>query len=60
MESITPYFLKIYAELQQVARWQYFEPIAAAVVFLLFFIIGRKSYESKFSHVLNTINDCEN
>jgi hypothetical protein len=29
----------------------------AAGVLVLFFLLGRKSYESKFTTVLNTIND---
>lgn len=39
---------------------QYFEPVVAIIVFIIFFLIGRKSYESKFTAVLNTINDSEN
>lgn len=27
---------------------------------LFFFVLGRKTYESKFSQILNTINDAEN
>ena len=58
--SLEPYLMRVRAELVALACMQYFEPAAALTVFLVFFLLGRKSYESKFSTVLNTINDSEN
>ena len=55
-----PYLLRLLSEINLLTKEQYFEPVAAIAVFFIFFLIGRKSYESKFTHVLNTINDCEN
>jgi hypothetical protein len=60
MNSVHPYLLRLLAEFRQMSQWHYFEPTVALSVFLIFFLAGRKTYESKFTQVLNTINDCEN
>lgn len=44
MDSVHPYLLRLLAEFEQIAKWNYFEPIATVAVFFIFFLIGRKSY----------------
>jgi len=60
MNTLNPYILRAQSELITFSNQEYFYPIVAVITVLVFFIMGRKTYESKFMHILNTINDAEN
>lgn len=59
MQTVPP-FVALQTLLLKLPHHPYFLPALALLTFVLFFLLGRRTYESKFSSILNTINDAEN
>jgi hypothetical protein len=59
MQTVPP-FVALQTLLLKLPQHPYFLPALALLTFVLFFLLGRRTYESKFSSILNTINDAEN